>query len=460
MESRPHLGCMKRFLLFAAAMSVTGAVGTANAQAWLRDRAATQGPGIKAGDVEIHPGIGAEVGYDSNYFNRSKDDGPNFPVVDTWKLRITPSIYFNSARRRNIAEVGSPMAAPKFTFSVGGSLIYDEFLTNTDKLGRNREFGVLASALASVLPGRPVGLNFFETFQRTAQPALEPQPTAGLNRDENRVGGELVFTKPGNLFDWRFGYAYRLTHFESDFANELSNYAHEFYTRGRYRFLPRTALVYDGSVVLQRYFQESAGLSNSTPLQSRIGLAGLLTDRIGVTAMIGWGAAFYQNASPGNGVRDEDTVIGQAEFRYYFTDQEQFDAGAPVSDIAIGFIRDFSNSYLGNYYERNRGYVSISALWAQRVYTSLQAGIASIRYADVLGRDTGRLLAPSFTDGRVDATLFLEYRLSDWFGINATGQFLSELSNTKIPFSSATGSGYFAMNFNRFQAFAGVRAFY
>src|SRR5258706_13050003 len=48
----------------------------ASAQGWLADRRYTEGAGIRTGDLELHPGIGGEVGYDSNWFLRSHKEGP------------------------------------------------------------------------------------------------------------------------------------------------------------------------------------------------------------------------------------------------------------------------------------------------------------------------------------------------------------------------------------------------
>ena len=71
----------------------------AHAQAWLADRAASEGPGLRLGDFELHPGVGGEVGYDSNWFLRSSKTGaqfangaPNEPVRDAGVFRLTPSL--------------------------------------------------------------------------------------------------------------------------------------------------------------------------------------------------------------------------------------------------------------------------------------------------------------------------------------------------------------------------------
>ena len=51
--------------VLAVCMSyATGAI--AQEQVWLKDRRYGEGIGIRAGDFELHPGIGGEFGYDSN----------------------------------------------------------------------------------------------------------------------------------------------------------------------------------------------------------------------------------------------------------------------------------------------------------------------------------------------------------------------------------------------------------
>src|SRR5438309_1416749 len=67
----------------------------AQEQMWLKDRRYGEGVGIRTGDLELHPGIAGEFGYDSNYFLRSdRDDGEK--PVDTLRLRITPSFSLST----------------------------------------------------------------------------------------------------------------------------------------------------------------------------------------------------------------------------------------------------------------------------------------------------------------------------------------------------------------------------
>lgn len=475
---------MKRLVLALTASSALLSLSApASAQVWLRDRASTQGEGIRSGDFELHPGIAAELGYDSNYFNRAPNNNsartataPGYPVVDTVRLRITPSFYISTLGAARRAD-GSAAPPPKVALTAGAAFIYSQFLMNAGvdsnslppsqrtKVGRDFEYGIVADFLLNIAPQRPWGLNLMDNLQRTAQPGLDPLVDAGLNRIENRAAAEIVHTRPGGLFDWRLGYAYGITHFENSpgasfaSAQDFNNYRHELYTTGRWRFLPRTALVYNGSYWIQRYQNDLGGLSNSRPLRTRIGLSGLFTDRFAVLALVGWGSSFYSNA--GTGTRDFDSVIGQLEFRYFLSGSAP-EAGTPSpasSSIAVGFTRDFLNSYIGNFQVRNRGYVSLSTLLGQRFLLTLDAGAAAMQYADILDRRTGVTLVTSFTTLRADVTLFAEYRIKNWLGLNATYQFLGEFTDQKLPVDALRVATY-SMGFQRHQVFGGLRAFF
>ncbi len=473
---------MKRFVLaFVASTAVATISSTASAQAWLKDRSATQGAGIRSGDLEWHPGVAAEVGYDSNYFNRSANNRTGetalnaqngYPVVDTVRLRITPSFFVTTLTQVRRAD-GTAGPPPKVAFSAGAAFMYSQFLMNAgdgrDKLGRTFEWGVLGDLALQISPQRPWGFNIYDNFQRTAQPSFDPLVEAGLNRIENRGAAELVHTRPGNLLDWRLGYAFGITYFENSppgatvSARNFNNYRHELYTSGRWRFLPRTALVYNGSFWFQNYNDPTPGLANSRPIRTRIGLSGLVTDRFSVLALVGWGSSFYQNAtSDSRDNRDFDSVIGQLELRWFLTGAAP-EAGLPPppmsSSVAIGFTRDFLNSYIGNYYVRNRGYLSLTTMIAQRFLITADAGFAGLQYADYLDRTTGNTLVRSFTTGRADATLFGEYRIRDWLGLNATYHYLAEFSNTSLP-SNEVRATRFLMAYQRHQVFGGVRVFF
>ena len=48
--------------------------GLTERQRWLVDRQYREGAGFRVGDFELHPGIGADFGYDSNFLRRNGSD--------------------------------------------------------------------------------------------------------------------------------------------------------------------------------------------------------------------------------------------------------------------------------------------------------------------------------------------------------------------------------------------------
>jgi hypothetical protein len=77
---------------------------------------------------------------------------------------------------------------------------------------------------------------------------------------------------------------------------------------------------------------------------------------------------------------------------------------------------DFYDSYIGYYFERDRGYANLSYFYGGRFLLVVDAGAGPLVYPQMtlLG------VTSPFSTVRVDASLFGEYRFKDSFGINAT----------------------------------------
>src|SRR5271166_1353820 len=103
-----------------------------DAPQWLKDRQYNEGIGVRTGDLELHPGVAGEVGYDSNYFLRSTKTGvdngpPNAPDIQAAVFRITPSLYLSTIgpQRREGDYVAQP---PSVAFRAGVNATYKAFL--------------------------------------------------------------------------------------------------------------------------------------------------------------------------------------------------------------------------------------------------------------------------------------------------------------------------------------------
>jgi hypothetical protein len=445
------------------------AAASAQDQPWLKDRRYTEGIGYKVGDFELHPGAAAEFGYDSNYTHScgSSCPGGAQDVVGTLRLRLTPSFSVETLGQQRREANGGPPPSVEFRARVAatGDIFFGVSGAQKPQATNLTNIGILSDMGLQILPGHTWSGNLTASYNRALTPA-QSLPTGPFNstntfdRDLPSVGGELVFTPGAGLFEARLGYLFSGTFFEdSTNFQTLDNVNNQIELRGRWRFLPRTALVYDGRFGFINYTNTSAttmGMTsiphpNAHPVRTELGINGLVTSSFGILAMGGWGASFY-GLSIDNQPHNFDSFIGQLELKWYVTPNPSLEPGnatLTLSAISVGFLRDFSDSFIGSYFERDRGYLNLSYNFAGRFVVVLEGGGAAIVYPVI-----PKLAAKGFTDPRIDASLFGEWRFKDSFGLNATFRYNQEWSSTPLNLSSGMTT---SLAFQEFEAYLGFR---
>ncbi len=464
---------------------------------WLKDRSYNEGAGVRVGDLELHPGIAGEAGYDSNWFYRAPDNGfansgPALPVVPALAFRITPSLYLSTLgpQRRGEDVVPQP---PSVAFRAGVNATYREFVglantsppaglpagtANPNDISQQRNIGGSADMRLDILPEKPLGAGLYASYLRVLQPNIATaDPNLAYNRDEVNVGGEIIAQPGSGTLDYHLGYTFHDVIYENTNGQAFDNILNEVTLKGRWKFQPKTALVYAGSLGFLSYVNSAQALSyqgealvNSMPVRAKIGLNGLITDRLALLALVGWGAGFYDNPANFGAQQQYDSVIGQAELKWYLAAgpgvAAPTDVGLALSSIALGYNRDFVNSLIGNFYGTDRGYLKFSYFFAGRALVTLEGGVAAIEFPNILwgtgtpGAAAGSLRQAAFTDTRPDVTLFGEYRFTDAFAINATVRYTAEFSNVDL--ASIPGGGQntqLDMAWSRVEAFLGLRYF-
>lgn len=439
--------------------------GRAEAQAgWLADRSRTEGPGFRLGDFELHPGIGAEVGYDSNlyYTEDNPPAGSGRARVETGVLRITPHIMLSTIgeERRSEGENAddADSAPPTVTFRGGLSAAYYEYFADE----RRRNVEIDASLRLNVLPERPFSFSIWDTFGRTIRPFTE-NSGASSARINNNAGLDLRFQTTGGIFQVNLGYQFGLSYFEGE-TFQYGNYFDHSITLGEtFRFLPSTAIVHDTTVVYTDYFNynrtsstAAVNLSDSLRLRTRIGLNGAITDAISLSGMIGYAAGFYLDAPPPAAVtyaQEYDSVVATVEGRWQIS---------PDVRLALGYDRNFHASFIGNYYSRDRGYVAFQSLIGGAFMLGIDGDVSYLDYGLVLAPDGSFAGGTGGNNGirediRVTANLFMEYRFADWIGVNGTLTYSGNFTDFQY---NVSGVPIDPAQFNRFQAFLGVRVFY
>lgn len=450
---------MKKFLALAVLSSATLApvVASAQGQPWLADRRLGEGAGIRTGDLELHPGIAGEFGYDSNYFQNSGDPGE--PEIDAFRLRITPSLSL-----KTLGKERDPAAGDRaFAFEANASLSYNELFAAdsnfSDQVSDQRHVSLGAGLKLDIAPSRPWGGDVYADYVRLIQPSNSPDTNTAFDRNTVRAGAGVVWRPGGGLFDWRLGYEFETTFFEEAAFEDFDNTQHSIKTRGRWRFLPRTALMYDASLGFLSYNRDT-GQQDSTPVRARVGVNGLVTNRFALLALVGWGASFYESKN-GKPVQDFDSLIAQGELKWFVTPQPDLDstsANVGLSSVAVGYLRDFRNSYLGDYYQLDRGYLRFDYFLGGAFVVAVEGGLSHITYPPSFF-DDGTLRFADFGENRVDASIFGEYRASDSVGLNATLRYNANLTENRLPVSQTPPIQTDNLKFSRYEAYLGARWF-
>ena len=449
-------------------LSLLPRAAAAQSRPWIADRAIGEGMGIRTGEFELHPGIAGELGYDSNYFQRAGTappagyQGADQPVLAAYRLRITPSLTLSTIGPQRRTGDTQSAVAPQFTFRSTLFASYNELFAagNSYDFSNQRHVDGGASLAFEVLPERPFSFDGNGSYTRSVAPSNDPAIINSWNRDMLGVGAGVTWRPGGGMFDWRLGYDLRYTYFEADTYRNLTNANHTIGTRGRFKFLPRTALIYDGNASFIRYSAGNAIRNDGDIVQARLGVNGLVTNRFSMLALFGWAETFFvPTVTP---VRaNYDSLVGQAELDWYVLPQPKLqpgDATVGLSVIGLGYVRDVSVSYLADYYRRDRGYAKVSYFVGGRFLIDLQGGYSRITHPAFTSRNQA---FGGAAEDRVDAQLFTEYRTSDSLGLNATLRYDASLTNVTLRYLPVGTAQPYADNlaFSRFQAWLGVRWF-
>jgi hypothetical protein len=452
--------------------------GSASAQGWMADRRYVEGRGIRTGDFELHPGIGAEAGYDSNWFLRSNESGPLIsngapaaPPEGVGILRLTPSFLFSTLP--GTAQEGGAPTLPRAVAFRGGISAVGRLFVGNDKVKGQSNVAFNADTRLDINQERPVGFGVSAGYSRLIQPQVLGNPDQSFNRDDVRGTVEIVGLPGGGNLELRGGYGIAVSLFEQSSAASYSSVTHEVFFKDRWRFRPRTALFHETSLRFISYSDANRAfnyLNDSTPLRTRAGLSGLLTNRFGVILAGGYGATFFANPSAVSSTQ-YDSINAQVEATYYLsqgsTPDEPGKATLLLSSVALGFIRDFHNSLLANFYTSDKGYARVEYAFGNSVVMRLDGYAEKLDYPPVFinparGAPPARV-TNDFSNLRVGGALFAEYRITPAFGLNASFDYTQQFSDTQIPeYVSTPGvtPRVYDLNYQRIQAFGGVRYFF
>jgi len=445
----------------------------AYAQAWLPDRKYTEGPGIRVGDLEIHPGVAVRTGWDSNVFR--SDGHERTPRVSSGLLAVTPHLNLSTlgALRKAEGEGASAndvMAMPKIAFNAGVAGTYFQYFKEAAR-PNGVNIGVDVDSLLKIMPLRPVSLDLGMGYQRTVQPFTERAPSGNYAASFFTPTARLNVGSKSKVLTSYVAYAPVITYYERKATGfkDLNNANHAIQVGSAWKFLPHTALLFDGEFDLHNYIKDVESLdpgdvavlvSNGKRLIARLGINGAITQKLSLRLMAGYGAMLLDRAV----MSDYENAVGEGVLGYRFGVAHQFD---------IGYIGNVTPSYIGGWMRVDRGFARVKFSFARVFSLGLEAGGGYATYGRALKVAPVGSTAPAVAlgedgdtnrkDVRVDGAVRTEYRITNWLAVMADFTTFANLTNFKYATVAETTGGVPVPDparFIDFQVYGGVRAFY
>lgn len=433
---------------------------------WLPDRSYTEGPGIRIGDLELHPGVVVRGGYDNNVFRvpnteAYKKDGSAILAV-TPHLNLSTLGALRRAQGEDAAGAGGQLPPP-VAFNLGASATYFHYFL--DEAPKNVEVDFDTSL--SVLPERRVGFDVGASYARNTRPFT--LNVGGNNNDYafNRVRPSLTLRgqSHGGVLRGRIGFAPSFTLYESDVFNYLNQGQYEVPAGLSWLFLPSTALLFDAGYTLSDYFDPSRQrtsilLSDAQRFQSRLGVNGAITPNLSARLLVGYAAVVQKDRR----LSEREDAVGEAALTYAWSRKD---------NVEIGYQRQLEIANLGGWNQLDRGYLKTAMLFGGVFALNIEGGVAHVNYGRLLdsggqplGASSGNPARPTVDkreDIRLDAGVHLEYRATNWLAVTADYMVLATLTDFDYYRESQVVGRQVPVypgEFVTHQVFGGIRAHY
>ncbi|MFW5877231.1 MAG: hypothetical protein ACOCXM_10885, partial [Myxococcota bacterium] len=403
------LSYRKAIVGLTSALLVLGAADVAQAQGWLADRKNAEGPGIRVGNLELHPGVGIEAGYDSNIFLEKED--PDGSAI----LRTTAHLLLSTIgkERREEGEATEDRQQSQRMLDFRGGLNFSHYHYFHDAVPDNVSGDLFLDA--TINPNGPFTFRIYDVFSRSVRPFSNRPGVRDVvfGRNRNVAGVNLSLASRSRTLRGNVGYAIDYDFFDDDDFRYANSLTHRVQAGANWKFLPNTALLYELDLRFQGYNKFSAAdsptlLSDTIRLNNRVGLNGAITNTFSVAALVGYSAGFYDDSR----LEDFDSANARVEARWTPRDTVR---------TSLGYVRDFNPSFVGNTFQRDQVYAKANLMLLGSLLVVPQASVAFAQTdlavtpdGDPLGNQLNR------ESIRLRLSLFSEYRFTNWLAVNAT----------------------------------------
>ena len=373
--------------------------------------AMAEGPGLKFGDARLHPYIDIEAWFDSAASLVNSSTAGSYETAGDLILKFRPGFKL---------EVPSSLVA----FNWLGNFEYDVYTGVINAGTRNASHWGLDSDLdLNINKDGQLAVDIGDHVVRSDRNSSTPSLNYGTLSLFNEARLKLSIRPYNGSITIEPGYKFGVEVFSPlsaiavcpsgstsdcdparlgayDYMNHTVN------LNGRWKFLPKTALILDSAFGARQYI--NAGSTNIMTLKAGLGVAGLLTMHWEVLLRVGWGQDFTANTY--------SSVIGQAEVGYIFSE-----TGA----IRLGYVRTFEPTGGTTYisFGDDRAYLDARVLLGGKFTVH---GAVSFDYLSFKGATA------TMNQFNTSVDLGLDYEIKPWVNIGG-GYRLSYLYGPDAP---------------------------
>jgi hypothetical protein len=349
-----------------------------------------RGLGIKAGEGRLHPAVELDLVYDNNVGYFSTD-----PVGDLI-LRIRPGLTLSFP---------SKVVSIELTGKVG----YDYFFGVED--AKTTDLSSVQGEAQLAVGFNPEGqLSFFveDRFLRTGDPQYTS--LAGrFDRTTNEVRGHAQYKPGGEAMIFDLAYGFYLDWFDQGAgfnSDDFNSFSHRIFFSGKWKFLPKTALVLDFDSDLRRYPHGTAVNLDTNAIRINVGMLGQITPTIAVTVKVGFGDTLMPTRTSYTG-SDYRSVIGLAEVAYR----------SGTTFIQGGYTRNFQPVVLFGYFSQDRIYAKLRQQIVGKIGLVADFSFDHLAYGTPV--QAAAAARGDRTDNVIYGTLGVAYMITDWLDIGA-----------------------------------------
>jgi hypothetical protein len=347
--------------------------------------------------------------YDTNVFYESEDETTSLAAAPS--LRFTPFLSLESL---------NPSIAQ---YQVDASLTWQQYLDSEIAISEQSGLSANIGGTLGINREGAVSITFKERFSRTNEPPDGPVLEA-YNRNVNSLGASLGIHPGGKVFQHYLSYDWILYRHE-DIAS-INRMIHNLSLTNYWRFLPRTAatLAFDYQIVDYDDPVQTGGVvnNNSTPLRVKAGLTGLITNRISVNLMGGWGWSFHEGGGDSFSGLLLDAKLSWA-----------FGSLSNKNNLFIGYSQGFADTTIGNFYNYYRPYAGYSQRLAERLSLSLETDLSIREYVGTPD------FAGDLSDMLIGARAGLGFQITKWWTADVAYRLAVNVTNDEL-FNPSIGS--------------------